>query len=354
MTYFLKNGNTYQVSSKEAMDLHETLPAGNYVVKQAPMDGPLYLESIDAFEFKGKRYGDNTRNTDRIIRTFQDRPATTGVMLTGEKGSGKSLLAKSVAMKAVELGMPTIIVNQPWCGDKFNTFIQSIEQPCVLLFDEFEKVYDREDQESILTLLDGVFPTKKLFMLTCNDKYRVDQHMRNRPGRIYYMIDFKGLDVDFIVEYCNDNLEHKQHIDAICKISSLFNEFNFDMLKAMVEEINRYGETPQEVMRLLNAKPEFEEKVRYTVDLFSKGAAVPKEQLEYSEWHGNPLQRPLSFEYDPAPDDSDSPWVVCSFAQSDLKELDPQAGRFTFCNAAGDKLTLTRVRDKAFDYFMAF
>ena len=32
MTYFLKSGNTFRVSSKEAMDLHEHLPAGNYVI----------------------------------------------------------------------------------------------------------------------------------------------------------------------------------------------------------------------------------------------------------------------------------------------------------------------------------
>ena len=30
VTYFLKNGNTYKVSSKEALDLHDHLPAGNY------------------------------------------------------------------------------------------------------------------------------------------------------------------------------------------------------------------------------------------------------------------------------------------------------------------------------------
>ena len=47
--------------------------------------------------------------------------------------------------------VPTIVINAPWKGDKFNTFIQAIEQPCAILFDEFEKVYDRDDQEKILT-----------------------------------------------------------------------------------------------------------------------------------------------------------------------------------------------------------
>jgi len=352
MSYFIKQGNSFRVSAKEAMDLHDKLPAGNYIIKQDMFEN-LYLEMIDSFEFKGKRYGDNVKNTERIINTFMDRPGSTGVMLAGEKGSGKSLLAKSISIRAAEMDIPTIVINHPWCGDKFNSFIQTIEQPCVILFDEFEKVYDRDDQESILTLLDGVFPSKKLFVLTCNDKYRIDQHMRNRPGRIYYMIDFKGLDTDFIVEYCEDNLKYKEHTDNICKIATLFSEFNFDMLKAMVEEINRYNETPQEVMRILNAKPEFEEKVKFEVHLVSKGVVVPKAQLEYSEWYGNPLRRPLAFEYDPEPE-GDAQWVVCNFAQSDLRELDPIQGKFVFTNQLGDTLTLTRVKDKAFDYFSVF
>lgn len=352
MSYFLKSGNTFRVSAKEAMDLHDKLPAGNYIIKQDPFEN-LYLEMIDDFEFKGKRYGDNLRNTERIINTFLDRSVSTGVMLTGEKGSGKSLLAKNLAMRAKELDIPTIVINHPWSGDKFNSFLQTIEQPCVVLFDEFEKVYDRDDQESILTLLDGVFPSKKLFVLTCNDKYRVDQHMRNRPGRIYYMIDFKGLDADFITEYCEDNLKAKQHIQQICKLASLFGEFNFDMLKAMVEEMNRYGETPQEVMRLLNAKPEFEERVKHEVTLTHKGKLIPRDQLEYPEWYGNPLQKALTFDYDPNPEGNDD-WISLNFHQGDLKELDPQAGKFTFVNVNGDCLTLTRIREKQFDYFSAF
>jgi hypothetical protein len=77
-------------------------------------------------------------------------------------------------------GVPTIVINAPWCGDKFNTLIQSIQQPCIVMFDEFEKVYSSEEQEAMLTLLDGIYSSKKLFLLTSNDKWRVDSHMRNR------------------------------------------------------------------------------------------------------------------------------------------------------------------------------
>jgi hypothetical protein len=366
MAYFLKSGNTFTVSSKEAMDLHDFLPAGNYVVKQNPMNKQFYLEEIDSFEIKGKLYGNTTRHADRILHTFTDRGSSTGVMLTGEKGSGKTLLTKKISILAAEQGIPTIVINAPWCGDNFNSFMQNIDQPCVILFDEFEKVYSKEEQEAILTLLDGVYPSKKLFLLTCNDKWRVDQHMRNRPGRIFYMIDFKGLDVDFVREYCEDNLLNKNHIQAVCNLSTIFNQFNFDMLKAMVEDMNRYDETPQEVIRLLNAKPEFSSDVKFDISLQIKGIDVEPVDLSNKQWSGNPLTDEPEISWknyqddDEADDDAptlastakarDWSWDCSYFTPQDLLKVDAANSKFIFVNEDGDRLVLTRSKERTFHY----
>ena len=349
MTHFLKSGNTYRVASNEALDVRSVLPAGNYTIQKNPMSGELYLEHIGDFTAPKKIYGDCLKNTDRIINTFVDRPATTGVMLTGEKGSGKTLLSKNVCIELAKQGVPTIVINAPFHGDTFNSFIQSIEQPCVLMFDEFEKVYDREEQEQILTLLDGVFPTKKLFMLTCNDKWRVDSHMRNRPGRIYYMLDFKGLDTTFIREYCEDNLKNTQHIDKICSISSLFGEFNFDMLKALVEEMNRYNETPSDALAMLNAKPEFDSGTKYDVKLIYQGKEVG-DTLSPRVFDGNPLQpRGIGVEFDTDPDDDDSDYKHIVFTSDTLVKVDAAAGMFVFEDKDA-RVTLTKVQPKYFNY----
>jgi hypothetical protein len=343
------------------MDLHEQLPAGNYTIKEDSM-GNLYLEHIDSFEIKGKRYGDLDRNCDRIVNTFMSRAASTGVMLTGEKGSGKSLLAKALSIQAATMGIPTIVINQPWTGDKFNQLIQNIEQPAMVLFDEFEKVYDSDRQEAMLTLLDGVFPSKKLFVITCNDKWRVDTHMRNRPGRIFYMLDYKGLTQDFIIEYCEDNLENKTHIHRICSITSLFNQFNFDMLKALVEEMNRYNEPPEEALRMLNVKPEFDSGNKYTPTLSVMGVPVSADMIGNKEWKGNPLQGKIEIGYKKAivcdPDEpngfDDFDWEEADFIPSDLQKIDPQTGTFIFMNKEGESLTLVKVQEKQHYYMDAF
>jgi len=96
MSYFIRNGNTFRVSAEEAMDLHQTLPVGNYTVKQ-DMFGNLFLEMVDSFTPLKKLYGSTQKNADRILNTYNSRDVSTGVMLAGEKGSGKSLLAKTLS-----------------------------------------------------------------------------------------------------------------------------------------------------------------------------------------------------------------------------------------------------------------
>ncbi len=265
MTYVIRMGSAYRMMSEQDIEICDKLPAKNYTVKQNPMTKEFYLEPVDDFVMPKKLYGDTQRKAERILNTFKARPLSTGVHLDGVKGSGKTLLAKTLSHIAQKDGVASIVINQPFCGDEFNAFIQSIDVPAIVIFDEFEKVYDWQTQNKILTLFDGVYPTKKLFVLTTNDSHSVNNFLKNRPGRIYYSFKFDTLAQEFIKEYCEDNLNDKSQIVSILKYTQIFSFFNFDMLAAAVEEMNRYGETLQDVLNYLNIVPENKSTETYVI-----------------------------------------------------------------------------------------
>jgi hypothetical protein len=277
VTNFIRSGNTYTVYPSDSLDVRTSLPAGNYVLKKDMMKG-FFLEDSSDFTSPSKVYGDCLKNVERILNTFNSRSSNTGVLLSGEKGSGKTLLARQIAITS---NLPVIIINTSYCGDHFNSFLSSITQPCVIFLDEFEKVYSREEQEQVLTLFDGTFQSKKLFLLTCNDKWRIDGHMRNRPGRIFYFMEFGGLEEKFIREYCEDRLADKSYTDKIVDFSRLFTTFNFDVLVALVEECNRYGGDLEAMVEIMNAKPEYSGKSNYTVSSVTFGGiAAPSASVK--------------------------------------------------------------------------
>ena len=386
MTRFAKHQNTYTPASNESLEVLDELPPGNYIMQFPPI-GPAYYECVDDFMLPDKIYGDVTKNSERILSTFVSRAGATGVLLSGEKGSGKTLLAKHVASMS---GYPCILVNSPLKGDTFNTMLQNLTQPAIVLFDEFEKVYNdnKGEQDSMLTLLDGVFTSKKLFLFTCNDMYRINACMHNRPGRIFYSLSFKGLPIEAIKEYCDDRLENTSHKDAICGLSMMFREFNFDMLAALIEEMNRYNESPKEALQMLNVKPltvgkhgKFE--VKLLIDGKDRKVTCPTD----GKFDENPAFNDNGFyvsymekcEHDEddveCVPDAPTPFGnrrgarvlekarandemyqdEASFNQSDLKAVNQATETYTFVNSDGETAIITRAKSTGrASYYDAF
>jgi hypothetical protein len=164
------------------------------------------------------------------------------------------------------------------------------------------------------------------------------------------------------MEYCTDNLkpELQKHTEKLCQIAALFAQFNFDMLKATVEEMNRYNEGPEDALRMLNVKPEFDSGNKFTIKLIKDGEELKETDLESQEWSGNPLQGNVSVHFKNYDDEKDEDgelawdWERIRFSPSDITKIYSQTGKFVFVGKDGATLVLNKVKEKSYSYYDAF
>lgn len=266
MSIYLSSGTRVNIADETDLQVSSTLPVANYIVQVTPT-GDYYLKRIDSFDQPKKYYGDVKTRTARIIGTYKSRSKSTGVLLSGVPGSGKTLLAREVCIECSNQGISTVIINEPYTGDKFSSFLASIDMECVIFFDEFEKVYDDEDQEAVLTIFDGTYTQKKLFLVTVNNVNKLVDPFISRPGRLYYHFKYDGVDHDFMVAYVTENVLNPDHREGLINVlSKLFVGASFDSMSSLVEEMNRYGEPAEAVIDFMNVSPTSEVTAKFRIE----------------------------------------------------------------------------------------
>lgn len=238
----------------------DRLPAGVYTVCYHDLRGFYLKITKDSLAIPAKVYGNVQRRVDKCIRTYKERNTSTGILMTGDKGTGKSLFMSMLANTVIEeLNMPVILVRDGFTGSEFTSFIEDIGE-CAMVFDEFGKMYpgghrgdpDSDKQKDLLSLMDGVDKTKRLFIMTENSEFDVNDFMLNRPSRIYYHFKYRKLDEDSIIDFCADKGVSPQTTDEILGVSRRSRIFSFDMLQTIVEEHTRFGINVEETIEDLN------------------------------------------------------------------------------------------------------
>lgn len=262
----------------------EKIPAGTYTVEQNPQTGEFYLMRSNPFTRPAKVYGEMTSRNEKVINTFLNREGkNTGVLLSGTKGAGKTQLAKDVSIELFNLGIPTIIVQNCFTSGGFINFIKAISDRALILFDEFEKVYnEREDQEAILTLLDGTGSYNKLYILTSNNR-NVSEFLRNRPSRIFYHFEYKKMAKQVMVDLLNDKLVNKAFIPHFETLWETAETVSFDMIQCLIEELNRYPtQSFVETFREVNVEVETRDGNAYVMTEFTVNGKEVKFDDKYT------------------------------------------------------------------------
>lgn len=231
------SGSTYtQVGS--GYKVSESLPIGIYSISLT-MTGYHLDRYANKFVFPYKMYGLQKDFIDHVIKTYNNTEGNLGILLTGTKGTGKTVTAKELANK---LNLPVIIVKD--MGDSNQSmieFLSSIEGDCVLFLDEFEKNF-KESDSTILQIMDGVYNSnyRKIFLLTTN-AMTINENMVGRPSRIRYVKKFGNLDLKVVNEYLDDALEVQEARQDLLDFIDSLTISTIDILKTIVNEVNIHG-----------------------------------------------------------------------------------------------------------------
>jgi len=289
-TKFFIGGSTVHVFNMNEETTLDVLPPKVYTVQFSQMQGYYLSITKDQLELPPKIYGDTPARVTKCLDTYRDRDTSTGILLTGDKGTGKTLLMSLLANEVIStLELPVLLIKDAYAGSQFTSFIESIGE-CALVFDEFGKMYSSHDrhnnendvpQKSLLSLMDGVDKTKRMFILTENSELDINDFMLNRPSRIYYHFRYRKLDEGSVIGYCGDHNVSEDVTKDIIDLARRSKIFSFDMLKSIVEEHLRFGGAVEDVTTDLNIDTREEQgSMIEIVKVIEKGSEKEREVFE--------------------------------------------------------------------------
>ena len=250
----INTGSKYEIYPNDLRTFDE-LPVQTYKVRFNKFTG-FFLEKTDDLELaEGKVYGPHSQKVDKIANSYDILDRSLGVILSGDKGIGKTMTVQLLSNKMISMGVPVIIVDANIPG--ITDYIDTIKQRAMIVFDEFEKKFparsdDIVSQEDFLSLFDGMSNQKHLYVITVNDIENLNSYLINRPGRFHYHIRYNYPKRNEIIEYLTDNTTDvsEEEIEKVADFGFQV-KLNYDMLRAIALELS-FGIKFEEAIHDLN------------------------------------------------------------------------------------------------------
>jgi len=221
---------------------YDKLPVGNYMLKYSEREG-FFLNKKESFIMPSKVYGDQSIVNRWLTSWKNNSHKNLGILLTGLKGSGKTITAQKFC---IDSNLPVIIISSGFSGSDFVDFITNPKLgECIIFIDEFEKIYSEYDrdnsQHDLLSIMDGNFSTKLIFLLTVNNE-NLNEYLVNRLNRIKYRKSYNDLEFETMEAVINDMLINKSHRESIYEFFEKVNMRTFDLLTNLIKEMNLFNE----------------------------------------------------------------------------------------------------------------
>ena len=153
------------------------------------------------------------RNKDYIFADVDQRLSPKGILLHGKPGTGKTEFAKYISRC---WGIPLFLLDinamlTKWQGEAEQYLTNALnaledESPCVVLFDEVEKLFNNSDNDTSQRLLSKILwwlqakEARCFVVMTSNDKSKLPEELY-RTGRVDRQIELRGVPVNDIDEF---------------------------------------------------------------------------------------------------------------------------------------------------------